>query len=136
MGIEEFLVASCVLLVSAQRLVRKLCPDCKTPIETTAEQMRALGFTDEEIDAKPQLYGPGSCSRCGNGYSGRQALLETLPVNNEAMREIIVKGGSAIEIKRKALEQGMLTLRRVGILNAIKGVTSMDQVRRITMLDR
>jgi type IV pilus assembly protein PilB len=136
MGIEEFLVASCVLLVSAQRLVRKLCPDCKKPVDASPDEMRAWGFTDEEIDAKPQLLGPGSCSRCGNGYSGRQALLETLPVSNEALREVIVKGGSAIEVKRKALEQGMLTLRRVGILNAIKGVTAMDQVRRITMLDR
>ena len=136
MGLEEFLVASCVLLVSAQRLVRKLCPDCMTPVETTAEQMSSWGFTEEQIDAKPQLYGPGSCGRCGNGYSGRQALLETLPVDNEAIREIIVKGGSAMEIKRKALEQGMLTLRRVGILNAIKGVTAMDQVRRLTMMDR
>jgi type IV pilus assembly protein PilB len=128
-----------VLLVSAQRLVRRLCPECKHPVETSENDMRDWGFTDEEIDSKPELLGPGepgSCSRCTNGYSGRQALLETLPVNNEAIREIIVEGGSAIQVKRKALEQGMLTLRRVGILNAIKGITAMEQVTKITMADR
>ena len=98
--------------------------------------MREWGFTDEEIADKPTLYEPKGCGRCGDiGYKGRLPLLETLPLDQE-LREIIVKGGSAVTIKQKALERGMLTLRRVGILNAIAGNTSMDEVLSITMPDR
>jgi type IV pilus assembly protein PilB len=135
MNIEPFLVASCVILVSAQRLVRRLCKSCTKGYNATEEQLREWGLTEEEIATNPQLYAPAGCGRCTNGYSGRLPLLETLPMN-EALREIIVKGGSAVELKRKGLEQGMLTLRRVGVLNAIKGTTSIEEVLSSTMPDR
>ncbi|MHC4201416.1 MAG: GspE/PulE family protein [Planctomycetota bacterium] len=136
MGIDNFLVASCVNLVSAQRLVRRLCAECNGTSTPTEEQMQEWGFTEEEIASKPTLREPKGCGRCGDvGYKGRLPLLETLPLDQE-LREIIVKGGSAVAIKQKALEQGMMTLRRVGILNAIAGNTSIDEVLSITMPDR
>ncbi len=136
MGIDSFLVASCVNLVSAQRLVRRLCKECSTTSTPTEEQMREWDFTDEEIASEPTVREPKGCGRCGDvGYKGRLPLLETLPLDQE-LREIVVNGGSAMAIKQKALEQGMLTLRRVGILNAIAGNTSIDEVLSITMPDR
>jgi len=136
MGVDSFLVASCVILVSAQRLVRRLCPDCGQPYKATKAQMKEWGFNDEEIAAKPELLKAGGCGKCGDlGYKGRLPLLETLPIMDE-LRQIIVKGGSAVEIKKRALELGMMTLRRVGILNAIKKSTTMEEVLSITMPDR
>jgi type IV pilus assembly protein PilB len=136
MGIDRFLVASCVNLVSAQRLVRRLCAECKQVTKVTEEDMRDWGFTEEEIASDPGVGKAAGCDRCGGlGYKGRLPLLETLPLNQE-LREVIVQGGSAVTLKRKALGQGMQTLRRVGILNALKGTTTMDEVVSITMPDR
>ena len=136
MGIDNFLVASCVNLVSAQRLVRRLCPECKQVYKAPEQDMLSWGFTEEEAAASPDLFKAVGCSKCGDiGCKGRLPLLETLPLNDD-LREIIVKGASADAIKRKALAQGMQTLRRVGILNAMKGTTTMDQVLSITMPDR
>ena len=82
------------------------------------------------------VYRPGGCAKCGDlGYKGRLPLLETLPIMDE-LRQIIVKGGSAVEIKKRALELGMLTLRRVGILNSIKKGTTIEEVLSITMPDK
>lgn len=136
MGVDNYLVASCVILVSAQRLVRRLCQECKKPYKPKPEEMRDWGMTEEEIASQPTIHGPGGCQRCNNiGYKGRLPLLETLPMN-EALRELVVKGGSAVEIKRLALSQGMMTLRRVGLLNVLRGTTSIQEVLNITMPDR
>jgi type IV pilus assembly protein PilB len=136
MGIDKFLVASCVILVSAQRLVRRICKSCAKAYKPTEEQMREWAFLEEEVASKPQLMAAAGCGRCGNiGYKGRLPLLETMPMN-ESLREIIVREGSAVDIKRCALEQGMQTLRRVGILNAIKGTTTIEDVLNITMADK
>jgi type II secretory ATPase GspE/PulE/Tfp pilus assembly ATPase PilB-like protein len=98
--------------------------------------MLKWGFTEEEAAAAPELFKGTGCPRCGGiGYKGRQALLETLPLNEE-LRTIIIEGTSADAIKRKGLEQGMMSLRRVGILNAIRGITTMEEVLSITMSDR
>jgi type IV pilus assembly protein PilB len=135
MGIDNFLVASCVILVSAQRLARRVCPESRKPYAATAEQMLKWGMTEEEASSKPTLYKAEPCNRCVGGYKGRTAMLETLPMNDD-LREIIVQGGSAVDIKRKGLEQGMLTLRRVGLLNALKGVTTVEEILSITMPDK
>ena len=132
MGIDKFLVASCVNLVSAQRLVRRLCPSCKQRYKAEVEQMRKWGLVEEEIAANPDFFKPAGCSVCGElGYKGRMPLLETLPLD-EGLRDMIIKGASADAIKRKALGQGMLTLRRVGLVNAMRGVTSIEEVLSIT----
>jgi type IV pilus assembly protein PilB len=136
MGVDPFMVASSTLLVSAQRLARKLCEHCKEPLAAPKDRLLHIGFTEEEIEDDLTLYQPKGCTRCGNaGYAGRFALLETLPMSDEIKR-IIVEGGSAVDIKEMALEQGMITLRRCAILNAIRGNTSIEEVLRVTLSDR
>lgn len=134
MGIEAFLVASSTLLVSAQRLVRRLCNECKEPVIVPSDRLRAVGFTEEEISREPMLYRPRGCSRCTNGYRGRFALLETM-VMSDGVKRLILKGASALEIKDHALKEGMITLRRCGILNAIRGNTSLEEVLNVTNPD-
>lgn len=137
MGIDNFLVASSVLLVAAQRLGRKLCTECKRPMNPNPPKKRLLevGYTEEEADNTDlQLYEPGSCPRCASGFKGRFALLEALMIN-EDIRRLIIDGKSAIEIKKAALENGMITLRRCGLLNAMRGKTSVDAVLSCTMGD-
>ena len=135
MGVDNFLVASTLVLVSAQRLVRRLCPECRESYKATEEQMREWGFTKEEIAAEPDVFRPKGCGRCGDiGYKGRLALIETL-VADQTIREIIVSDASVVAIKRQALKQGMLTLRRVGLLNAMRGNASIQEVLSSTMPD-
>jgi type IV pilus assembly protein PilB len=135
MGVDPFMVASSTLLVSAQRLCRRLCKHCREPLEAPPERLRAIGFSDAEIEAKPVLYTGKGCSRCNEGYAGRFAILETLPMVDE-IRRIVIDGGSALDIRNAALDRGMLSLRRCAILNAIKGNTSIEEVLRVTLSDR
>lgn len=135
MGVDPFMVASATLLVSAQRLIRRLCQSCKEAYDAPAERLREIGFTEDEIAEKPKLHRPKGCGRCGqSGYAGRFALLETLPVT-EAIKKMVIDGHSAIEIRNKALEEGMISLRRAAILNAIRGNTSIEEVLRVTLSD-
>ncbi len=135
MGVDPFLVASSVNCVSAQRLARRLCSECKQKVEEIPpkERLLSLGFLEEELH-DITLYGPRGCSHCQGGFTGRFALLETLPIT-EGIKRIILEGGSALQIKKQALEEGMLTLRRCGILNALRGKTSLEEVLRVTMGD-
>jgi len=133
MGIDRFMVSSSVVLVSAQRLVRRLCKECKVVVHPDKEKLVSEGFTPEEAETG-ELHGPGGCARCKKGYKGRMALLETLPMTDDIKR-VVVDGGSGLDVKQAALKQGMQTLRRVGILNALRGKTSLDEVLNITMPD-
>ncbi len=135
MGVDRFMVASSTLLVSAQRLCRRLCTHCKEEVHAPAERLLNIGFTEEEAGADPALFNAKGCSRCNKGYSGRFAILETLPMTDEIKR-IIIEGGSALDIRTEALKQGMITLRRCAILNAIRGNTSIEEVLRVTLSDR
>jgi len=135
MGVDPFMVASSTLLVSAQRLSRRLCKHCKVPFDAPADRLLHIGFTQEEVDGDLELFQHKGCPRCSQGYAGRFALLETLPMSEEVKR-IIVDGGSAVDIKEEALRQGMITLRRCAILNAIRGNTSVEEVLRVTLTDR
>jgi len=134
MGLDPFMVGSSVLLIAAQRLARKLCEQCKQPADVPPrERLLQIGFLPEECEDLT-LYKPVGCGRCGQGYKGRFALLETL-VMTDTIKRLILSGGSAVDIKEKAVEEGMLTLRRAGILNAIRGKTSLEEVLRVTMND-
>jgi type IV pilus assembly protein PilB len=135
MGIDPFMVSSSVICVAAQRLVRKLCPHCRQKIEIPRKELLSVGFVETELEDL-QLYGPNreGCPRCKNGYRGRAALLETLPLDM-TLKRMIVEGRSVHELKSEGLRQGMLTLRRVGILNAIRGKTSLEEVLQVTMGD-
>jgi type IV pilus assembly protein PilB len=141
MGVDPFMVASAVLLFSAQRLTRRLCPDCKLPISPLpkVEKLREIGFTNEEIqqlqDGETIMFRATGCKRCGDsGYRGRFALLETLPVNDD-VRRMIIDGASVIEIKRHAMSTGMVTVRRAGILNVLRGFTSIEEVLHTSLAD-
>ncbi len=138
MGVEPFLVANTVLAVLAQRLGRRLCKACKRQIEPDKLPSRDLlletGFTAEEIDAGLQVFEPVGCSLCAGGYKGRFAMVEALEMSN-ALRSGIVKGISTIELRELAVQNGMITLRRAGLLQAMRGVTSIEEVERVTMGD-
>jgi type IV pilus assembly protein PilB len=136
MGVDSFMVASSVVTVAAQRLVRKLCQHCKQPLDLPERELLAVGCSEEEIEGKPSLFSPSGkgCPRCKNGYRGRMALIETLHLES-TLKRMIVEGRSVHELKTEALRQGMLTLRRVGLLNVMRGKTSLEEVLRVTMAD-
>jgi type IV pilus assembly protein PilB len=135
MGIEPFLAASTILSVVAQRLAQRLCKNCKQPMAKeempSREQLLEVGYKPEEIE-KLQLWKPVGCSLCHGGYKGRFALVEALQMT-DSLRKIIIAGGSAIRIREVAIENGMLTLRRAGLMNAMRGVTSLEEVMRHTV---
>ena len=135
MGIDPFMVSSSLLCIGAQRLGRKLCDQCKQEIELPERQLLKVGFKPEEI-GQHQLFGPNpaGCPRCNCGYRGRFAILETLYFDEE-LRRLVVEGASVDDIKRTAVKNGMISLRRVGLLNAMRGKTSLEEVLRVTMGD-
>ncbi len=133
MGIEPFLVATSVHLICAQRLVRRICADCKVPDPTATQVLIEAGFTPEEARTVTPYKGKG-CNTCGGrGYKGRVGLYEVVETTDE-IREMILVGASAIELKRKAIEQGMLTLRRSGLIKVMAGSTTIEEVIRETVL--
>jgi len=135
MGIDPYLVSSSVILVAAQRLARKLCEHCRIKVDVPEKELLAVGALETELEDL-QLYGPNisGCPRCKNGYRGRMALLETLPLSAD-LKRMVVEGRSTAELKNQGLADGMLTLRRIGVLNAMRGKTSLEEVLRITMGD-
>src|SRR6202165_2978765 len=133
MGIEPFLVATSVSLICAQRLVRRICQNCKQELEVPEQALIDAGFTPEEAKTTKIYHGKG-CSTCGKrGYKGRTGLYEVMEINDE-LRELILVGASALELKKKAIEQGMITLRRSGLIKVALGQTTMEEVLRETVL--
>jgi type IV pilus assembly protein PilB len=135
MGVDPFMVSSSLLCIGAQRLGRKLCEECRQPVELPEEKLLKLGFLESDLEGR-ELFGPNpkGCVRCNLGYKGRFAVLETMFFEEE-LRRMIVEGASVHDLKRKAIKQGMLSLRRVGILNALRGRTSLEEILRITLGD-
>jgi len=132
MGIEPFLVATSVQLIVAQRLVRRICKDCKEALDLPPKALLDAGFTEEESKTCQVFKGKG-CSTCnGSGYKGRAGLYEVMEIDDE-LRELILVGASAVELKKKAVERGMITLRRSGLIKAKSGVTTLEEVSRETM---
>jgi type IV pilus assembly protein PilB len=132
MGIEPFLVASSVHLICAQRLVRRVCSECKEPNPLTPPALVQAGFTPEEAETVTPVKGAG-CDRCNKtGYKGRVGLYEVLEVTEE-LRELILVGASGLELRRKAVDEGMLTLRRSGLRKVMEGMTSIEEVVRETV---
>lgn len=131
MGIEPFNVASAVNLIVAQRLIRRICKDCKAEHEYTSDELAALGMTDGEL-AEITFYKGTGCSSCGDtGYRGRAGLYEVMALT-PALRRMILQGGSADELKEKAIEEGMLTLRMDGIMKLRKGITTLEEIVKET----
>jgi type IV pilus assembly protein PilB len=133
MGIEPFLVATSVNLICAQRLVRRICVGCKEVLEVPEQALLDAGYTAEEVKTTTVYQGKG-CATCNNtGYKGRAGLYEVMEINDE-LRELILVGASAIELKKKALENGMITLRRSGLTKVASGQTTLEEVLRETVL--
>src|SRR5216117_3974839 len=132
MGIEPFLVASSLNLVCAQRLVRRICKNCSEPHPTPAPALMQAGFTAEDAKTVVPNKGKG-CEKCNNtGYKGRVGLYEVMEVT-EDLRELILVGASALELRRKAVDDGMITLRGSGLRKVKEGVTTIDEVVRETV---
>ena len=132
MGIEPFLVASSLNLVCAQRLVRRICKNCSEPHPTPAPALMQAGFTAEEAQSVVPNKGKG-CEKCNKtGYKGRVGLYEVMEVT-EDLRELILIGASALELRRKAVDEGMITLRGSGLRKVKEGVTTIDEVVRETV---
>ncbi len=133
MGIEPFLVATSVQLIAAQRLARRICSNCKEAVEMTPQALLNLGFKKDEVGTFTVYKGRG-CDKCNNtGYKGRVALIEVMNIDDD-IRELILSGGTAIDIKRKAAESGMISLRRSGLIKIKDGVTTIEEVVRETVL--
>jgi type IV pilus assembly protein PilB len=134
MGVEPFLITASVNLVLAQRLARKICGDCKQEIKLEKETLLDIGFTSEQIAGAKPMKGTG-CRTCnGTGYKGRVALYEVMKFN-EALKEMVLTGASAAELKAAAIKQGMLSLRASGIQKVLQGVTTTEEILRVTMGD-
>jgi type IV pilus assembly protein PilB len=134
MGIEPFLVASSVILILAQRLLRRICVQCKTPVVVPLPGLVDVGLTPEEAAAITCYKGNG-CEACsGTGYKGRIAIYEVMALSPE-LRDMVLSGGSATEIKRGAIQQGMQTLRKSGLEKLQEGITTIEEVVRVTFKD-
>ena len=134
MGVEPFLVTASVNLVVAQRLARKICAECKAPAEKHPEALARMGFTDEQITKSTIMHGKG-CTTCnGTGYKGRVALYEVMPFV-DALKELVLQGASAAEIKAEMIRQNFKTLRMSGITKIMEGVTTPEEVLRTTVED-
>jgi type IV pilus assembly protein PilB len=133
MGIEPFLVATSVLLIAAQRLVRRICTNCQEVVDIAPQALVNLGYKKEEVGTFKVMKGRG-CDKCNNtGYKGRVGLIEVMLISDE-IRELILSGGTAIDIKKKAAESGMISLRRSGLIKIKDGVTTIEEVVRETVL--
>ncbi|MEJ2245226.1 MAG: type IV-A pilus assembly ATPase PilB [Acidobacteriota bacterium] len=134
MGIEPFLVATSVHLICAQRLIRKICPSCKTEIDTPLQALTKAGFSREDAKNIQTFKGEG-CKTCnGTGYKGRIGMYEVMEIS-ENIQELILVGSSAQEIRHKAIEEGMLTLRQSGLEKIKAGATTIDEVLRETIVN-
>ena len=132
MGIEPFLVATSVNLIQAQRLIRRICKDCKQDHPTPPEALIEVGFSSEEAKTIKTYKGKG-CATCNNtGYKGRIGLYEVMEITDE-LRELILIGASALELRKKAIDDGMISLRESGLFKIREGVTTLEEVVRETV---
>jgi general secretion pathway protein E len=135
MGIEPFLVSSSVIAVMAQRLVRRLCAACRVPFEPTAEQLREIGLRTEDLDGRTLFHAGPGCGQCKQtGYRGRAGIHELLIVDDE-VRGLIMKNADAATIRRDATSRGMPTLREDGALKVLEGMTTIEEIMRVTQED-
>lgn len=131
MGVAPFNIASSVIMITAQRLARRLCT-CKKPVNLPIESLLQAGFHEDELDGSWQPYGPVGCDRCkGSGYKGRVGIYQVMPISEEIAR-IIMTGGNSMDIAAQADAEGVSDLRRSGLLKVRQGVTSLEEVLAAT----
>jgi type IV pilus assembly protein PilB len=131
MGIAPFNIASSVILITAQRLARRLCTVCKAPTEVPKEALRDAGFKDREIDGTWKPYKPVGCSACNGGYKGRVGIYQVMPISEE-IQKIILRDGSALDIAKQSEAEGVRSLRQSGLRKVMQGLTSLEEVLAVT----
>jgi len=135
MGVEPFLVSSSLNLVVAQRLARRICAECQEPVSVTREQLEKMGSISDSISDSVSLTKGAGCEVCSNtGYKGRIALYEVMPMK-DSLKELVLQGASAMEMKREAVNSGMKTLRSSGINKLLDGTTTVEEVLKVTVHD-
>ncbi|WP_295548848.1 type IV-A pilus assembly ATPase PilB [uncultured Pseudacidovorax sp.] len=131
MGIAPFNIASSVILITAQRLARRLCPQCKLPADLPQQALLDAGFRREEVDGSWKPYRPVGCPACSGGYKGRVGIYQVMPISEE-IQKIILRDGSALEIAAQAEREGVRSLRRSGLQKVMQGITSLEEVLGVT----
>jgi type IV pilus assembly protein PilB len=131
MGIAPFNIASSVILITAQRLARRLCPTCKAPADIPKKALQEAGFAQGELDGSWVAYRPVGCSACNNGYKGRLGIYQVMPISEEIQR-IILSNGSALDIAVQAKREGVRSLRESGLYKVKMGLTSLEEVLACT----
>jgi type IV pilus assembly protein PilB len=132
MGVAPFNIASSVIIITAQRLARKLCPHCKKIEDIPPEALLTAGFSEEHLDGSWQPFGPVGCDHCKDtGYKGRVGIYEVMPITDE-MRLIIMRNGTAIDIAAQARKEGVRNLRQSGLLKVKAGITSLEEIEAVT----
>jgi type IV pilus assembly protein PilB len=134
MGVEPFLITASVNLVLAQRLARRICADCRREIDVEPQALLDIGCSEETIATAKMFKGMG-CATCNNtGYKGRVALYEVMRFHDE-LKEMVLQGASAAELKAGAIKRGMITLRMAGTRKMLEGMTTAEEIMRVTMAD-
>ena len=131
MGVEPFNVASSVHLIMAQRLIRRLCKTCRKPTKYPEEVLLSAGFSPSEDHKKLELFGPNGCDECTGGYKGRTGIFQVMPVS-EAVTSLIIRNAGQDQIEQQAATEGVMTLRQAGLVKVRSGITSLDEVLRVT----
>jgi type IV pilus assembly protein PilB len=132
MGVKPYAIASSVSLIIAQRLARRLCSNCKEPVDIPAEALFKEGFTQADVDAGVTIFSAKGCSSCTNGYKGRVGIYQVMRVSEQIGR-IIMEGGNAIQIEEQAAKEGVADLRRSGLKKVKDGLTSLEEINRVTI---
>ena len=132
MGVKPYAIATSVSLIIAQRLARRLCDNCKEVRDVPREALEKEGFTAEELDAGVTIFAPKGCKQCNEGYKGRIGIFQVMEVS-ETMGRIIMEGGNAMQIADQAAREGVIDLRQAGLNKVKDGVTSLEEVNRVTI---
>ncbi len=132
MGVKPYAIATSVSLIIAQRLARRLCDNCKEVRDIPREALEKEGFTSEDLDEGLTIFGPKGCKSCNDGYKGRVGIFQVMEVS-EAMGRIIMEGGNAMQIADQAASEGVIDLRQAGLNKVKDGVTSLEEVNRVTI---
>jgi type IV pilus assembly protein PilB len=131
MGIAPFNIASSVILITAQRLARRLCTNCKAPVEIPKQTMQEAGFDAKDLDGSWKPYRAVGCTMCNNGYKGRVGIYQVMPISDEIQR-IILRDGSAMDIAAQSEAEGVRSLRKSGLHKVKMGLTSLEEVLAVT----
>jgi type IV pilus assembly protein PilB len=132
MGIPSFAIATTINIIIAQRLARRLCLQCKKPVQFPKNALMAEGYTEEEVEAGITLYQAVGCDQCNGGYKGRTGIYQVMPIS-EAMRRLIMQGANAVALADQAQQEGIADIRRSGLKKAKDGITSIEEINRVTM---